>query len=392
MQIPSVPLAEIGQELPLEVLCDPQQPVQGWSVVRPPFRETIAAPVFTNCAEGSPEGAAFALPDLQRSAWKLCRVNNAFVYGPFCFVALPDGRVVAESCNLQAPHHLYWNFQMLAHGFTSMKGMDPSYTWGTHDGALFLGSYFSPGNYYHWLMDGLSQIGPFFWLPSLQQNCKMVLSFLRKLPYQLDTAVVLAQQGATILPYAGDRLFARSLFFLSKENMSGADRHKVQFLRSLFSLPDETCDRQNGQRLFLTRRDVPTRSLRNGREVEALMQKLGYHVVTVGGMSVPEQVALFSQAAVVVGTHGAGLTNAAYMRRGAGLVELTSQPCLSDRNFQRIASAAELHYAAVIGDDLEVSDDPGMDPKNLSFGVPLAEIVAAVEAVEAAVFGSVSGA
>ena len=75
-----------------------------------------------------------------------------------------------------------------------------------------------------------------------------------------------------------------------------------------------------------------------------------------GKLSIQEQAEIFGSADVVVGAHGAALTNLAFCQPGTRVVELFSphyvNPCYRD-----LCVAAGLRHAAVIGDgkDWELS-------------------------------------
>ena len=65
-----------------------------------------------------------------------------------------------------------------------------------------------------------------------------------------------------------------------------------------------------------------TRRIENEDEVLATLRPLGFDVVDPGTLSVAEQVLLFAEAEMVVGAHGAGLTNIAFCSPGATVIEL----------------------------------------------------------------------
>jgi capsular polysaccharide biosynthesis protein len=67
---------------------------------------------------------------------------------------------------------------------------------------------------------------------------------------------------------------------------------------------------QNGHdRLFVNRRDADVRQLRNREAVVEMLHDYGFESITPGEYSVQEQVQMFRNADVVIGPHGAGLTN-----------------------------------------------------------------------------------
>jgi capsular polysaccharide biosynthesis protein len=66
------------------------------------------------------------------------------------------------------------------------------------------------------------------------------------------------------------------------------------------------------RRVYLSRKDAMMRRVLNEPAVEALLQAHGFETVQTERLSVFEQVALFSNAEIIAGPHGAGLTNAVF--------------------------------------------------------------------------------
>ena len=101
-----------------------------------------------------------------------------------------------------------------------------------------------------------------------------------------------------------------------------------------------------GRRLFVVRRDVQRPRLINEAEIADTLAGLGFEAVALSGQRVAAQAALFAEAEIIVGAHGAGLTNALFAPNGAALLELHG---VSERPdfFERIAAAVGLRHAAV---------------------------------------------
>jgi capsular polysaccharide biosynthesis protein len=77
------------------------------------------------------------------------------------------------------------------------------------------------------------------------------------------------------------------------------------------------------RRLYVTRGQRRfTRRIENEEEVLTTLGPLGFDVIDPGALSVAEQVRLFAEAEIVVGAHGAGLTNIAFCSPGATVIEL----------------------------------------------------------------------
>jgi capsular polysaccharide biosynthesis protein len=76
-------------------------------------------------------------------------------------------------------------------------------------------------------------------------------------------------------------------------------------------------------RITLTRGpSANNRTVRNEAEVQELLSGYGFTAVDPGQLSVTEQIATFAQAELIVGPHGAGLTNIVFASPGARVIEL----------------------------------------------------------------------
>ena len=74
--------------------------------------------------------------------------------------------------------------------------------------------------------------------------------------------------------------------------------------------------------LFVSRADAKKRRLVNEDEIMARLAPFDFEAVTPGRLPVADQIALFSEAKIVAGPHGAGLTNIAFMPAGGSVIEI----------------------------------------------------------------------
>lgn len=100
-------------------------------------------------------------------------------------------------------------------------------------------------------------------------------------------------------------------------------RHKLDYVMDLMGVPKPP-DSFN-DRIFLTRKKGGSRSVTNLDQVEAVLQEYGFRIVDTAGLSIAEQIDLFSKARYLLGVHGAGMTNIMF-RRGAPLSVLEFHP------------------------------------------------------------------
>lgn len=61
--------------------------------------------------------------------------------------------------------------------------------------------------------------------------------------------------------------------------------------------------------IYISRSDARSRRVCNETEVIKVLQRYGFESINLDGMSYFHQISLFSQASIIVGSHGAGLTN-----------------------------------------------------------------------------------
>ena len=125
--------------------------------------------------------------------------------------------------------------------------------------------------------------------------------------------------------------------------------------------------------LFVDRVSDGRRRLLNRAEVLRVVRERGLAVVDTADATLAEEVALFSSARLVVGVHGAGLTNALYCPPGAHVVEIAPSG-LSYPTFHKLAAVADLHHHVLPG------TEPAL-PWRLRFLDNVADVVADVPAL-----------
>ena len=118
----------------------------------------------------------------------------------------------------------------------------------------------------------------------------------------------------------------------------------VDFLRGAFAGPRSAA----AKKIFIGRKGAKHRPLVEEGEISARLAEKGFQPVKCEGLSIQAQAEIFSSAEIIVGAHGAALTNLVFCRPGTRVVELFSpryvNPCYRD-----LCVAAGLRHAAVIG-------------------------------------------
>ena len=119
------------------------------------------------------------------------------------------------------------------------------------------------------------------------------------------------------------------------------------------------------------RRRIPTEPA-----IRRMLEGYGFETIDPGTLSFAEQIEAFREARIVVGPHGAAMTNSVFMSPGGMMVELTHEKRVIVA-FHEIACMTGLGYACVVGDMLET---PGQPSLFSDFTVDVDQVEAAVKA------------
>ncbi len=99
------------------------------------------------------------------------------------------------------------------------------------------------------------------------------------------------------------------------------------------------------KKVFISRKDAPKRRIINEDEVFELFEKHGFVRYEMSKLSVLDQILIMQNADIVVGEHGAGLTNILFCKQGTMVIELFQE--LIDSSDWWVSNLAGLKYIPV---------------------------------------------
>jgi capsular polysaccharide biosynthesis protein len=135
-------------------------------------------------------------------------------------------------------------------------------------------------------------------------------------------------------------------------------------------------------RLYVARTDAEHRKMRNEDALIAELARRGFEIIVPGSLSFAEQVALFRGASVVVGPHGAGMTNIVFCEPGTIVYELVPGH-YQNACFCNLAHICRLRYWADVFDDPEaVEADAAVPPSHRKWQADTAAVLARVAEIE----------
>jgi len=362
-----IDITGIGTRVPLDKLGAPDGPTFAYAQADSlPFH--LSAPIYLN----RPDFAkVFPAGPSRRPAPMLCAVRSCFLFGPAGFVVLPDGQLVRQSV-------MRFDAGSLNYSFGQFKAQFPGthIMWTSAEETVYAANGYSANNYFHFLADALGQMHWRERAPWAGKARAVISGYSpeaeEKLPFIAPALEAAGVTAAERYPFDGTILFCRHVIFPMRD--TGATPERVAYIRKRLGLENAP---RGKARLYVVRGTADRRRVLNEDKVQQVLAGHGFASVNPGALSFADQVKLFADAAIVVGAHGAGLTNAMFMAPGGALVELT-QTGRVVATFHEVASAAGLSYACVVNDRHD--NETGM-PLFADQMVDLDALEAAVQAV-----------
>lgn len=212
-------------------------------------------------------------------------------------------------------------------------------------------------NYYHWNHQSLASLLIFRKHVSSEDFATVVPNLNR---WQSETFSVIDFDGAMIQMEDKDVVYFANVVY---SNLSGGAFVKTPHpaISAVFEEVgrDVRGPRKFGRKIYASRLDAgDTRRIINEDKLCELMVQHGFEVITPGKLSVEEQIVAFRDADVIVGPHGAGMTNILYAKPGTRVVELFQAAC-THLCYAKIAQLKGLDYRAVISPDFLNRDSSG---------------------------------
>jgi capsular polysaccharide biosynthesis protein len=124
------------------------------------------------------------------------------------------------------------------------------------------------------------------------------------------------------------------------------------FLRESF-IPEDAADPH--RLIYISRKDALYRKIENEEYVENYLKEKGFEILQMAKLPFSEQVRACAEAKIVIGPHGAGLTNIIFCKN-AKILELFSPSYLG--GFSILANHGKNEYWYLVGDDTPGNSPP----------------------------------
>jgi hypothetical protein len=190
-------------------------------------------------------------------------------------------------------------------------------------GNVVIGCNHIHGNYFHWITQALPAIDHALRRDGQALQVALALPVLD--PWQEECLRLLGYDGVKriTLDDATKLFFFRSVEFSELLNGGAAFCLSEAVYRTYSRMRDAVPKIvSTGRRLYVARTDTLRRRVRNEAALVEEMRQRGFEIVVPGGLTVTEQIRLFREASLVVGPHGAGMTNIVFCEPGTIVYEL----------------------------------------------------------------------
>lgn len=262
----------------------------------------------------------------------LAALPSARILGPGGSVITPDGGILTQST---------WSHAVFQQDriYRSLRLPKPEFLSGSY---YTIASPFAY-NYYHWVVEVLPRL---FAYESVAQNHPRLIVNSPLNTWQLESLALLGFREEDLFTLGGEYLQVQNLYFPS---LLGINPYTLRWLKERldeFITPEPT-----SKRVYITRRLASKRRLINEDELESILQEHGFIIAELESLSFTEQVRLFAGAEMIVGLHGAGLTNMAFAPHDCKVMEIVP-PDYVNVMYYMLAEVLHQRYWFCIGQPL----------------------------------------
>jgi len=307
--------------------------------------------LFEEGSEYYQNGYTHQIPEVFLSA-----IPKARIVDPSFLVISPDNCVFSDST--------WADFILKETGILDrIKLPKSTYRSGTY---ILLGIDWWQG-YYHWMIDVLPRLSLLEQFETLQSIPIIVPAGIA--PYQYESLRLVGISPDRIIEFNADHWQVDLLYFPSPlGGLGNPSPWAITWLREHIFNELGIMNSTPSRFIYITRRDARIRRIINEDQIIELLKKKGFEIVCPGELSFAEQVRIFAQARVVIGPHGAGLTNMVFAPHNALLIELFPDNYVNGC-YWALANANSQTYAFLTGRSMGKNFEVSLDKLETLLGM-----------------------
>ena len=132
------------------------------------------------------------------------------------------------------------------------------------------------------------------------------------------------------------------------ETVANVDKDILKSIRKIFMKDNNLNEHKKNENIYIDRSDSKFNhnKLVNNQEIIELLKKRGFSIIKLSNLSFNEQVKTFSNAKIIIGSHGAGLTNLIFCEPSTKVIEI-GNPNFDCYVFKNISYIQNLNYSLI---------------------------------------------
>ncbi len=211
------------------------------------------------------------------------------------------------------------------------------------DKEMLLIPYYWHSNYHHWFLECITKLKYIFDYPEFKNVMILLPENLNN--FQKESLEILNIPQEKIYHYNGDSIQVAKIYLPSISNFCHED---INWLKKMF-LEKNNIEPKPEKLIYISRQDASQRRVTNEKEIFELLEKKGFEFHTLSNMSLINQIKLFSQAKIVISSHGAGLTNIIFSSPETSLVEIIPNDTVN-HCFWLLSNTSNNKYSYIVAD------------------------------------------
>ena len=240
-----------------------------------------------------------------------------------------------------------WKFLIKIFYRTKINFFKPIYI----ESAIWIGDNWKWANYFHWMTDFLPKILLFRKNVDKDFFLLIPISFTEKSAFYVLQSLNLLNIKYIVLNRHISYRF-KEIYVLPNMTIVGNQRvNALQILRNEIKAKSSLLDIENEDIIYISRSDnnkkkynSNIRNIINEKECINMFNELGIKTVALAGVSLDKQIKIFEKAKLVIGLHGAGLTNMLYCKTNSYILEIRQEGDYCNNCYFSLASALEHRY------------------------------------------------
>lgn len=202
-------------------------------------------------------------------------------------------------------------------------------------------------NYFHWITEVVPRLVK---LEELKNNIKIrIPDFILRLNFVRDTITLFRHLHFLELTINKKTKFLIKKVYLCDLKINSGNYHpevikqaKAFILNAM--MPFSSFKYFTPQRVFIHRDNLGERGIMNFADIKPLLDSFNIQVINFGELKLHQQIELMQNCELLMGVHGAGLTNMIFLPRGSRVFEFRRFDDSSNNCFFSLASACDLSY------------------------------------------------